>query len=81
VSAPITIEEFRNVVAEEVGRPPESIPFDADLRTDVDLDSVQMFLLVIAVEDLGVTFPEELLAHIVTLEDAYHHYVTQSGHR
>ena len=40
-----------------------------------------MFLLVIAVEDLGVQFPEELLAHVVTLEDAYHHYVTQLGHR
>jgi acyl carrier protein len=81
MSTVISIEEFRRVVAAEVGRDPESIPYQASLRGDVGLDSVEMFLLLIAVEDLGVFFPEEMLAHVVTIEDAYHHFVTQSGHR
>lgn len=72
-------DQFRAYVANEVALPPEAIPFNADLREDVGLDSIQMFLLLIAVEDLGVWFPEEMLAQVVTLEDAYHHYVTQSG--
>ena len=77
----MTIGEFRVYVAGELDRPPESVPVDAPLRTDVGLDSIEMFCLLIAVEDLGVSFPDELLAHVVTLEDAYHHYVTQSGHQ
>ncbi len=76
---PLTRDQFRAYVANEVALAPEAIPFDATLRDDVGLDSIQMFLLLIAVEDLGVWFPEEMLAQVVTLEDAYHHYVTQSG--
>ena len=76
----MTIEEFRAYLAAQIRREPETIPFDRPLRTDADLDSIEMFLMVVAVEDLGVRFPEELLAHVVTLEDAYHHYVTQAGH-
>lgn len=75
----LTREQFQTYVANEVALAPEAIPFDANLRDEVGLDSIQMFLLLIAVEDLGVWFPEEMLAQVVTLEDAYHHYVTQFG--
>ena len=77
----MSIGEFRAHLAAEIGRDPESVPFDADLRTEADLDSIKMFLLVIAVEDLGVRFPEEMLAQVRTIEDAYHYYATQAGHR
>ncbi len=76
-----SIEEFRAYLAAQIDRDPATIPLDAPLRTDAGLDSIEMFLLVIAVEDLGVRFPEEMLAQVVTLEDAYHHFVTQRGHR
>jgi acyl carrier protein len=77
----MTREEFRAYLAAQLDRDPESLPFDADLRHDTGLDSIEMFLLVVAVEDLGVFFPEELLAHVVTLDDAYHQFVTHAGHR
>jgi acyl carrier protein len=76
-----TIEDFRAYVAAEIGRDPEQLPFGADLRADADLDSIEMFLLVIAVEDLGARFPEEMLGQVRSLEDAYHHLFTQRGHR
>ncbi len=81
MTATMSISEFREYLAGQIERDPETIPYDQPLRTDADLDSIAMFLLVVAVEDLGVRFPEELLAHVVTLEDAYHHYVTQAAHR
>jgi acyl carrier protein len=74
----LTRDEFRRYVAAEVELDPESIPFDATLRDQVGLDSIQMFLLLIAIEDLGVWFPEEMLAQVITLDDAYYHYVTHS---
>ncbi len=77
----MTIDEFRDHLAAAIGREPDALPFGADLRTEADLDSIEMFLLVIAAEDLGARFPEELLAHVRTVEDAYHHVVTQAGHR
>jgi len=80
-AAEMSLEEFRSYLCGQIGRDPETIPFDADLRTEADLDSIEMFLLVMAAEDLGAFFPEQMLAQIVTLEDAYHHVVTQAGHR
>jgi len=76
----MTKDEFRSYVAAEIGRPAESMPFDATLRDEICLDSIEMFLLLIAVEDLGVWFPEEMLAQVLTLDDAYHHFTTQSQH-
>jgi acyl carrier protein len=76
----MSIDAFRAHLAAQIGRDPESVPFDADLRREADLDSIEMFLLVVAVEDLGVRFPEEMLAQVVTIEDAYHHFVTRTGH-
>jgi acyl carrier protein len=77
----LTIAEFRAHLASAIGREPAALPFGVDLRTEADLDSIEMFLLVIAAEDLGARFPEELLQHVRTIEDAYHYVVTQAGHR
>jgi len=77
----MSIEEFRSYLCAQISRDPETIPLDADLRREADLDSIEMFLLVVAAEDLGAYFPEEMLAQVVTLRDAYHHVVTQAGHR
>ena len=81
MAASMTLDEFRSYVASELGRDPASIAPEANLRDEVGLDSVEMFLLLIAVEDLGARFPEDLMPHIVTLGDAYHHLLTSSGHR
>jgi acyl carrier protein len=51
------------------------------LRDDLGLDSIQMFLLLVAAEDLGVMFPEQLLPQLRTLADAHHYYVQHLGHR
>jgi acyl carrier protein len=77
----MTFDEFAGEVARELGLERETLSAEADLRNELGFDSLQMYLLVLTVEDLGATFPEELIRHVITLGDAYHHYVTASGHR
>lgn len=79
--ATMTLEEFQAYMADRVGRSPAELAVDADLRTEIELDSLEMFFLLVAVEDLGVRVPEELMPHIRTLSDAYHQLITTSGHR
>ncbi|GIU89091.1 MAG: hypothetical protein KatS3mg010_0190 [Acidimicrobiia bacterium] len=81
MSTPLTIDEFRAHAAAALGIDPAELPVEADLRTDLGLDSIQMFLLLIAAEDLGVMFPEALLPQLRTLADAHHYYVQHLGHR
>ncbi|GIU91014.1 MAG: hypothetical protein KatS3mg010_2113 [Acidimicrobiia bacterium] len=81
MSTPLTIDEFRAHAAAALGIDPAELPVEADLRADLGLDSIQMFLLLIAAEDLGVTFPEALLPQLRTLADAHHYYVQHLAHR
>jgi len=80
MSEPITLEQFTAHLGGALGLDPSTLPTDANLRAELGLDSIQLFLLLVAIEDLGVTVPEQLFGHLVSIEDAYHHYVTASQH-
>ena len=77
--APTSLHAFCKYLSDQLGI--ELLDPDADIRTDLGLESIQMFALLIAVEDLGVTVPDELMPHILTLRDAYAHYESSLGHR
>jgi acyl carrier protein len=80
MSDALTLEQFTAHLARALALDPEAISTDADLRAELGLDSIQLFLLLVAIEDLGVTVPEQLFGQLVTIEDAYHHYRTVAGH-
>jgi acyl carrier protein len=49
----------------------DAIPPDADLREELDLDSMDVLNLVIALSDAtGIDIPEEDYRHLATLDDA-----------
>ena len=77
----LTLDEFQQHAAGALGIEAAALPPNADLRDDLALDSIQMFLLLVAAEDLGVMFPEQLLPQLRTLADAHHYYVQHLGHR
>jgi acyl carrier protein len=80
VSEILTFPQFQNYLGEELELDPATLRAEATLREELDFDSVRLYELLIAVEDLGVEFPEELFEHILTIDDAYHFYVTKSQH-
>ncbi|MGQ0826604.1 MAG: acyl carrier protein [Actinomycetota bacterium] len=80
MTAPLTLAEFQAHAAAALGIESSALAADADLRDAIGLDSIQMFLLLVAAEDLGVMFPEQLLPQIRTLADAHHYYLQHLGH-
>lgn len=76
----LSFDEFRAHVASELQIDPAVLGEQARFHDDLEFDSIQMFLMLIAVEDLGVELPEDLLPHLVTVGDAFHYYVTKSQH-
>jgi acyl carrier protein len=81
MAAVMTLEAFRTYLAGRLDLDPGGLDPDADVRTALGLDSIQMFILLIALEDLGVTIPDGLMPHIVTLRDAYAQYQNSVAHR
>jgi acyl carrier protein len=77
----MTADEFRAYLAVELRVPVEQLADGATFAGDLGFDSIQMFELLLAVEDLGVELPEALLPHIEAVADAFHYYETQQGHR
>jgi len=80
MTAPVTLPEFTAHIATTLGLDAADVRTDVDFRAELHLDSIQMFLLLVAIEDLGVVVPEQLYGHLTTVEDAYHQYVTVLQH-
>jgi hypothetical protein len=70
----LSLEEFCDYLAGKLGRPAGSLAPDADIRADLQLDSLEMFILL-----LGVDVPEALLPHVLTLQDAFAQYMNTAG--
>jgi acyl carrier protein len=81
MTVPMPFDDFACEVARELGIDRAALTAAANLRTDLGFDSLQMYLLILTIEDLGANVPEELIPHVLTLGDAYHHYVTATGHK
>jgi RimJ/RimL family protein N-acetyltransferase/acyl carrier protein len=77
----LTLDEFCAYLADQLGLDPAALDPDADVRTELGLESIQMFAMLIAVEDLGVSVPDELMPHILTLRDAFAQYENSLAHR
>ena len=72
----MTRDEIQNVILAEIdviapGSVPDRLDADADMREEMDLDSMDILNLVEALHDkLGVEIPEADLGEIMTLNSA-----------
>ena len=77
----MTRDDVRAAIVEEIGNiAPEAdltdVPEDADLREALDLDSMDIFNLVVALsKKLAVDIPDSDVAHLVTLGGATEYLV------
>jgi acyl carrier protein len=72
--------EFQHWLAQELELNAGELPFAATFTGDLGFDSLRMFELMLILEDATHTvMPEELLAHIVTVDDAWNYYVMRSA--
>lgn len=64
-------EELRRVLIDEIGIPSEKITPEADLRDDLEMDSLDLFELITTLEDHTKTkFDLDKIDDVRTVEDA-----------
>lgn len=65
------LEELRRVLIDEIGIPSEKIIPEADLRDDLEMDSLDLFELITTLEDRTKTkFDLDKIDDVRTVEDA-----------
>ncbi len=74
-SEPLTFEAFRALLADLLHVEAELVKSEAYFITDLGVDSLRMFGLMLYLERLGVKLPLESLWRIQTVGEAYQHYV------
>ena len=64
-------ERLKKVIVQELGVTPEQVVPDASFRDDLGASSVQIFDLILALEDeFGIEVPDEDAIQITTIGDA-----------
>lgn len=81
MSTRMTLDQFCDYLAERLDAPSGSLDPDLDVRTEMGLDSIEMFVLVVSLEDLDVDIPPNLMPHLRTIRDAYVQYENSLAHR
>ncbi|MER6949655.1 acyl carrier protein [Nonomuraea sp. NPDC005983] len=62
------LSEFAEIVSEVVGLPVGEVQPDSHLRDDLDIDSLSMVEIMVAVEEkFGVATPDEIAADLETV--------------
>ena len=73
------LEKIKNVMAEKLDIEPEDITLEADLKKDLQLDSLSVLELVMALEDeYGIRVPDEELMKLETVGDVIN-YLEKEG--
>lgn len=68
------LAEFAEIVREVVGIPVSEVQPDAHLRDDLDIDSLSLVEIMVAVEDrFGVATPDEIAADLETVDAVLNH--------
>jgi acyl carrier protein len=75
----MTFEELKEIVIEELGVEEDEVTMDATFSDDLGADSLDLFELVMAIEDAsGVKIPNEDLANIKSVKDALNYVEANS---
>ncbi|MGQ9586568.1 MAG: acyl carrier protein [Anaerolineae bacterium] len=70
---PMTLEEFRDLMAEELGMDKEQLTPDASFY-ELMVDSIRMVEMLLRFEEQGIEIPLETAWQIETVGDAYRLY-------
>ena len=71
----ITLDEFRCLVAQELGVDVSRVTPDASFVEDLLADSIKLVEMMLRLEDVGVYIPLEAAWEVQTVGDAYRLYV------
>lgn len=72
---PLTLDEFRGLLARELEIPEELVAPAASFLDDLQADSVQLVDLFLRFEGMGISIPLDAAWRIRTVQDAYDLYV------
>ncbi len=76
-SRPMSFEQFRSLIAQELQIDEETIVPEASFVEDLYADSLRVLTLMLRMEELGIAIPIEQAWQIRTVGDAYRLY---AGH-
>lgn len=76
---PISFEEFRDLVAEELQVDRDDAVREASFLRDLQADSLQLVDMMLRMEEMGIRIPMESAWEIDTVGDAYQVYVDHFG--
>ena len=71
---PVTFEEFRRVIAQELQVREDQVVPEASFVEDLFADSMQLVKLMLCMEEMGIGIPMERAWEIETVGDAYQLY-------
>ena len=78
-SRPPTLEEFWAATGEPLCGESLDVARDSVLTTDLGFDSLGVAELVMLMDDLDASIPEDLMSSMHTVGDFYDHYLTRTG--
>jgi acyl carrier protein len=76
---PISFEEFKHLLAEELNVEESKLVPEASFVTDLQVDSIKLVDMMLSLEELGIRIPMESAWDIQTVGDAYQVYKKQSS--
>ncbi len=71
---PISFEDFRDLIAQELQVKKEDAVREASFLEDLQADSIQLVEMMLRMEEMGVTIPLESAWEVETVGDAYQFY-------
>lgn len=74
VKRPISFEEFRRIIAEELSIEESKIAPESSFIRDLLADSIQLVELMLRLEEMGVDIPVDAAWEVETVGDAYRLY-------
>jgi len=75
IPTPISFEEFRRLIAQELQVAEEKVVPEASFINDLMADSVQLVEMMLRMEEKGIAIPIEAAWEVETVGDAYRVYV------
>lgn len=76
---PLSFEAFASYIEDELGAELPASSRDLLIGVDLELDSVTMLELVVAIEELGVELPADAFITARTLGEVYDKYLAVAG--
>ncbi|MGD2156593.1 MAG: acyl carrier protein [Anaerolineales bacterium] len=71
---PVSFDEFRKIVADELQIDPHKVVREASFIEDLRADSIQLVSMMLSLEEKGINIPMEAAWDVETVGDAFRLY-------